>query len=336
MWLGVCLLMPETVYSQLPRWLDPRRRDDAPVDLGALKAELARQGINSRGWRLYLDYGDALFLPLARPWIHPNQPFSSGPNAVAYLRLLQACEMDVLPPPGLVASLPQWGVPNERLDSVPPLFFRAAWKAAVANQYEPRAATEFIQELILVGRWFFESGAYEAADSGLLKAGWPALLRRQKSWSLAQAPVVLPGNAPNGDEWNPYIRHVEWGLYRFEALTSAAQLLEEGEAMQHCVGTYANLCRGGVNRIYSVRGRKTGQRIATFSVHYGDHGNGKLAWACEQLSGVKNAEVQADMMIAADAVLRAYFDLPAQTFAKPVMPTLAEEEADDEEWCCVF
>lgn len=85
--------MPEAVYSQLPLWLDPRRRENAPVDPGTLKAELARLGINSRGWRLYLDYGDALFLPLGRPWIHTDQPFSSGPNAVAYLRLLQACEM---------------------------------------------------------------------------------------------------------------------------------------------------------------------------------------------------------------------------------------------------
>jgi hypothetical protein len=329
--------MPEAVYSQLPLWLDPRRRENAPVDPGTLKAELARLGVNSRGWRLYLDYGDALFLPLGRPWIHTDQPFSNGPNAVAYLRMLQACEMDVLPPPGIVASLQSWGVPNSRLDCVPPMFFRAAWKAAVANQYEPRAAAEFIREVVLVGLWFFGTGAYETADSGLLKAGWPALLRRQKAWSLEQAPAVLPRNAPTGDEWNPYIRRVEWGLYRFEALTNAAQLLEEGEAMQHCVGTYPDLCRGGVNRIYSVRERKSGRRIATFSVEYADDGDGKLAWECDQLSGLNNAEIlQPDLIIAADAVLRAYFDLPAQSFAKPVFPKRTADEANEEEWCCDF
>jgi hypothetical protein len=329
--------MPEAIHSHLPLWLDPRRREDAPVDLGTLKSELARQGINSRSWRLYLDYGDALFAPLGRPWIHPDQPFTSGPSAVAYLRLLQACEMDVLPPPGLVASLQFWGVPNVRLDCVPPMFFRAAWKAAVANQYERRAAAEFIREVIFVGLWFFGTGAYETADSGLLKAGWPALLRRQKTCSLEQAPVVLPRNASTGDEWDPYIRRVEWGLYRFEALTNAAQLLEEGEAMQHCVGTYPEYCRCGARRIYSVRERKSGRRMATFSIEYVDYGNGRLAWRFDQLSGLSNAEIlQPDMIIAADAVLRAYFDLPAQTFAKPVLPTTAEDEANEEEWCCDF
>ena len=329
--------MPEAIHRQLPLWLNPRRREEAAVDLCTLKAELARLGVNSRGWRLYLDYGDALFAPLGRPWIHPDQPFSSGPNAIAYLRLLQACEMDVLPPPDLVASLQFWGIPNDRLDSVPPLFFRAAWKAAVANQYEPRAAAEFIREVIFVGLWFFGTGSHETADSGLLKAGWPALLRRQKVWSLEQAPVVLQKIAPTSDEWNPYIRRVEWGLYRFEALTNAAQLQEEGEAMQHCVGTYPDFCRGGVRRIYSVRERKSGHRVATFSVEYVDYGNGTLAWECDQLSGFKNAEIiKPEIVNAADAVLRAYFDLPVHTFAKPVLPVRAEDDANEEEWCCDF
>ena len=329
--------MPEAVHHQLPLWLDPRRREDAPVDLGTLKANLARQGINSRGWRLYLDYGEALFLPLGSPWIHPEQPYSSGPNAVSYLRLLQACEMDVLPPPALVASLQQWRVPNDRLDCVPPMFFRAAWKAAVANQYEPRAAVEFIREVIVVGCWFFGTGTYATADSGLLKAGWPALLRRQQAWSLAQVPVALPNSALTGDEWNPYIRRVEWGVYRFEALTNTAQLIEEGEAMQHCVGTYPDFCRNGMCRIYSVRERKSGRRVATLSIDYVDDGNGSLAWECEQLSGLKNAEiVQQDLFIAADAVLRAYYDLPAQAFAKPTLPAKVEAHFEEEEWCCDF
>jgi hypothetical protein len=187
---------------------------------------------------------------------------------------------------------------------------------------------EFIREVVSVGHWFFGSGTYETADSGLLKAGWPALLRRQKVWSLEQAPVVLRSESPTLDEWNPYVRRVEWGLYRFEALTNAAQLMEEGEAMEHCVGTYADHCRGGVHRIYSVRERKSGRRIATLSVEYIDYGKGHMAWECDQLSGNKNAEiVQLDLILAADAVLRAYQDLPARVFAKPVMPI-------DEENCC--
>ena len=323
--------MSEAVHNQLPLWLDPRRREDAPVDLGTLKAELARLGINSRGWRLYLDYGDALFSPLSRPWIHPDQPFTSGPNAVTYLRLLQSCEMDVLPPPALVASLPFWDVPKERVDGVPPLFFRAAWKAAVANQYEASTETEFIREVIAVGRWFFGTGAYETADPGLLKAGWRVLVKRQKAWSLEPADADLPNRLSTNDEWNPYVRSVEWGLYRFEALTTAAQLLKEGEAMQHCVGTYADYCRGGVLRIYSVRERKSGRRVATFSVEYVDYGNGTLSWECDQFSGLMNSQIlQQDLIVAADAVLRTYFDLPARIFKQPVLSAKRVDEFEEE------
>ncbi len=132
------------------------------------------------------------------------------------------------------------------------------------------------------------------------------------------------------------IRRVEWGLYRFDALTNAEQLREEGEAMQHCVGTYPDYCPSGVRRIYSVRERKSGRRVATFSLEYVNSGDGTRAWVCDQLSGLKNAEVvQKDLVFAADAVLRAYFDLPVHDFAKPVLPvkTVNEEEG---EWCFDF
>ncbi len=328
--------MPNVEHSQLQHWLDPRHRENETVDLGSLKAELTRLGINGRGWRLYLDYGDALFLPLGRPWIHPDQPFTTGPNAVAYLRLLQACEMDVLPPQDLVASLQFWDVPSKRLDRIPPLFFRTAWKAAVANQYTGQGSEEFVREVILVSQWFFGTGTHETINSGSLKSGWPELLRRQQSWMLEQKLMVSSGSKPTGDEWNPYIRRVEYGLYRFEALTNASQLAEEGYAMQHCVGSYAPYCLGGVRRIYSVRERKSGRQIATLSLEYVDYGNGTLVWECDQLSGLKNAEIlQPDLINAADAVLRAYFDLPANTFSKPVLPTEVKENAD-EEWCCDF
>ena len=327
--------MLEAAHHQFPQWLNPGRRSDAQVDLGTLKASLARQGVNSRGWRLYLDFGDALFSRLGRPWIHDDQPFTSGPNALAYLRLLQACEMDVLPPPELVASLQMWPLPNNRLDTIPPLFFRAAWKASVANQYEHIDAAELIMELTSVASWFFASGAYETVAPGLLKAGWPSLLRRQKAWALEQGHEIPAIADPADDEWNPYIRHIEWGLYRFEALTNARQLREEGEAMQHCVGNFTDCCRSGIKRIYSVRERKSGRRMATLSVAYIANGNGVLAWEFDQLSGRKNAEVlPQEMFFAADAVLRNFFDLPGHAFSKPVWPARPIEE--EGEWCCDF
>lgn len=322
--------MPEAGHRLLPFWCNPRQAQDLPLELGVLKKQLAEQGVNNRGWRLYLDYGDAIFSPLGLPWICPDMPYICAPNALAYLCLLQACEMDVLPPPDLVASMPLWGIPQDRLSAIPPLFFRAAWKASVANQYEQRESAAFIRELVMLCQWFFASGTYITADSTLLKAGWSALLRRHQAWQLERAPAPLPGV----DEWNPFVRRVEWGQYRFEALTNSAQLKAEGEAMQHCVATYDEPCLADENRVFSVRHRKTGQRIATLSL-FCEVLDGQHHWSLEQLQGVKNAALeQTDLWIATDAVLRAFLDLPASAFRKPVIAKTQKES--QEAWCCDF
>jgi hypothetical protein len=45
-------------HTQLANWLDIPV-EDAGVDLGRIKKALAERGVNARGWRLFLDYGDA-------------------------------------------------------------------------------------------------------------------------------------------------------------------------------------------------------------------------------------------------------------------------------------
>ncbi len=50
-------------------------------------------------------------------------------HQVACIRILPTCEMDVLPPRELVASIRHWRIPGDLLDVVPPMFVRAAWKA---------------------------------------------------------------------------------------------------------------------------------------------------------------------------------------------------------------
>ena len=54
------------------------------------------------------------------------------------MKLLAACEMDLLPPWDLVESMSRWAIPGNRLDAVPPLFFRALWKGCAAVGYEHR------------------------------------------------------------------------------------------------------------------------------------------------------------------------------------------------------
>ncbi len=311
--------MPAVTHCKLPRWLDPGRKPDAKLDLGALKAALSDRGVNGRGWRLYLDYGDAIFDPLGEPWVDDELPLSSALNALAWLRLLQACEMDVLPPPEVVASVADWSIPGQRLEEIPPHFLRAVWKSAVAAQYEEQSLAEFIRrEVIPVSEWLFGNAIHIDADPALFRSTWPALVRRATVASARQQRLVAGDAASIGqDEWNPYVRRVEWGRFTFLALTTAAQLKEEGEAMNHCVGDYAENCCSGITRIYSVRERRSGKRVATCSLELVTYGPEGYVWEHDQVQGSCNSEVSPDVRTAVDAVLRSYFELPLSCFQIP-------------------
>jgi hypothetical protein len=273
-------------------------------DFGELKETLSRRGVNSRGWRLYLDYGDALFLPLGRAWIDPeNHPLSAPHNAIAWLRLLQACEMDVLPPVQLVRSVAAWKVPGVRLERIPPLFLRAAWKACIEAEYRLGRLRPFVRdEIIPVARWFFESGAYLKAEESQLKAGWNWLARR---WAEANpASLDAPPAAAPDLRWRPAVRRVEWRMWRFEALDTPEALWAEGEAMRHCIADYGERLLPEMLIAYSVRHRRSGERIATLTVRETAPG----AWMIDDIRGPDNAAVSEDVVQAAHAVVQALED----------------------------
>jgi len=278
-------------HALLPSWLGTSQPDQTA--LAPIKQALAERGVNARAWRLYLDYGDALFTPLDEVWIDPASPDASVTNAVSYLKLLQACEMDVPPPLALAKSLPVWEIPDMDLSRVPPLLLRAAWKATAAAEYTGDDLTQFVdRKIVPVARWFFHSGACQTTDGNLLKAGWDSLAKRREAWVVEQRRL-------DQREWAMPVRWLEWDAYRFVGLTSKAALAEEGEAMYHCVGDYGDDCRTRPLRIYSVRYRASGRRVATLSVAMDRAG----AWDIDQLKGVRNGEVEARVWHAVAALL---------------------------------
>jgi len=80
--------------------------------------------------------------------------------------------------------------------------------------------------------------------------------------------------------------------YTFVALRTAQELVVEGEAMDHCVGTYAGAVAQGHCAIFSVR--LAGRRVATLEVGPG-YGRGD-ALVVRQLQGCANAPVARDVI----------------------------------------
>ena len=298
--------LPELWHLYLSLWVSHPLAANGThqTALGKLKQAVMSQGINSRGWRLYLDYGDAIFDQLGRPWIVLGQSSQANEiNALAFLRLLQACEMDVLPPTVLLRSMSFWEIPGNRLDLIPPAFFRAAWKMCIVGQYAGAHVETFVETRIVpVCRWFFATRQYIEADHNQLKAGWALLERRYHEFLAARqrSEVQQPSAAPSPDEWLTPVLHAECDGLLFTALTSEAALQAEGESMAHCIGGYAPRCRSSALRVYSVAHCQTRQRLATLTVLYS---RDSQSWQLDDMKGPKNAAVGDELVAAAFGLL---------------------------------
>ena len=262
---------------------------------GVLKQHLADLGVNSRGWRLFLDYGVALFEPLGPAWRDAKGPHGLGANEICWLKVLQACEMDVPPPPELVRSVAQWALPGNRLDALPPLFLRAAWKACVEAQYGDDGIDDFIDTSVIpLARWFFAGDAHRTTSGARLKAGWESLVRLRRESVDVEARKLGP------EEWPPIVRRFDSGGFRMLALCSQRALAEEGMEMSHCVGIYADRCRTEPLRIFSIRNLRSGARVATLSVLETKPG----VWNFDQIKGPHNAAVDIAVWQEADNLLQ--------------------------------
>ncbi len=292
-------MLPELRHTQLWTWLErsipAQQRANQHLDI--LKATLLAHGVNSRGWRLYLDYGDAIFDKLGKPWVAEDWLYTSGANAVAFLCLLQACEMDVLPPATLVRSMPQWQIPENRLRHVPPGFFRAAWKMCTVGEYTGTPIESLVEARIVpVCQWYFDTQQHEKPDANLLKAGWAALEARYLECvrDKKAREAVRADSGGRQAEWVTPVHSAEMDQYCFTALHNSAELKEEGQKMAHCIGSYAARCRHSSLRAFSVRSQKSGERIATLTVFYSPQSRN---WQMDQIHGPSNSQVAEQVIV---------------------------------------
>lgn len=113
-------------HTWLAYWLDASDEKLPQGDAKTLRALLATHGVSAKGTRLYFEYGDPLYEPLGSVWIQPHNRDHSRASALAWLKLLQACEMDIAPPPAFARAIAECGRPEDGLESIPVALFRAA------------------------------------------------------------------------------------------------------------------------------------------------------------------------------------------------------------------
>ncbi|HID29073.1 MAG TPA: hypothetical protein EYP19_03615, partial [Desulfobacterales bacterium] len=263
-------------HSLMMYLLDLTEKLDEKVDMGVLKKAMKARGVNQRGWRLYANYGDRLFMPVLK---RATRNFAA--QAIAWIRVLQACEMDVPPPLHLCKAVTSWPLSGATTADIPPLFLKAVWKAAVCKEYLEDEVQIFLQEEVaFVATWYFSQGGKELLSDAQLKAGWEAI------WKIYEEDLRKPQNSQRAS-WNSWVNRVEYDGYVFEALTSATALYLEGREMQHCIASYTHECRLGMHRVYAVTEKRTGARAATITVGL----NTANVWEVDEVHGAKNDEV---------------------------------------------
>lgn len=256
---------------------------EASPALDEIKAVLAAVGINQRGWRLLLSFGDALLVPLM-PDDHavasPSMP--SLQTICALLRLIQHCEMDVLPPPELTRAWMRMRFPSARQDlgDVPVGLFRASWLEAVRRQYEGYAFDLLLaEELPSVVRWYF--ALPQPLSTQQLKSPWRWFHSQSENWSIRCEQHL------SFDVWAPILpTPVTSGPLCIIELLSPASVEDEARSMRHCIETCIPDCDRGDYRVFSIQVGSTGERVATVGMVNDDR-----VWIIDDVRGQDNEDV---------------------------------------------
>lgn len=175
----------------------------------------------------------------------------------------------------------------------------ALWFAREAPLKEKRAKSykrrNVNQHRRLVALWAWCSMHVDPAQSFIAtpwrsEMQWKAARDAASQWLSALYLPLYLGDRPIADTW---LNDGEVDGYEFIALRTRNDVLQEAQAMSHCVAGYGQDLADNYTRLWSVR--RNGERVATLAL---DAGASSLP-QIRELSGPSNAQVSLAMLIAA-------------------------------------
>lgn len=271
--------MSAPVPTLLELFADPQ--DCKQLTPGQLRELFKRADVGSRAWRLYCEVGDALVAPLANLLRGVGRTVARQ-EVLAFLRLVQAGEMDVPPPRQMVAALTRLQLPRPMLERVPAYIFRALWKETAQRCYRCEPVDSWLREEAMpLIEWFVRNRLDEVMDANRQRARWQQFDQHWTDWAYA------PGQPGGTRCWAAVMRRFETGPFVALELCDERALHAEGVAMSHCVANWTGKCMREAVHIFSIRERKTNSRLATLAVTPHD----ALGWQCVQFKGERNASV---------------------------------------------
>ena len=173
---------------------------------------------------------------------------------------------------------------------------------------EDRVATaHFIEEdRYSLGDWI-RANLDDETPEVLERRQYTGLVGRARQWHVQANRYNYRMNHDANATWKSSIEETIYmdGM-SVVPLSTGALLIEEGEIMHHCVGTYAYKCKNGNARIFSIRGPAKGtggerDRIGTLELNPHDG-----EWKINQLLGPRNTQVSDEIRKVAQSIANRY------------------------------
>ena len=133
---------------------------------------------------------------------------------------------------------------------------------------------------------------------------WQTLLARAERWHrqyLQDLNLDLHPMTPEGlrSTWDSTIQDIEIGGFRFNALTTGADLAETGRVMGNCLASYWIQCLRGESRVFTATSGKQPTAAVQVSQQYG-------SWKAVQLESARRAPIPDGLRSAASRLASAY------------------------------
>jgi hypothetical protein len=249
-------LLPLVYVALVDKALDPKAD---PVR--TLYCRVLEAGLGKAAWRYLAKHGTRFLRPA---W----EAAGDGSRLRTALEVLRVLEGAGLPPPppasALRAIFPNWPADRRRR-------FRPGWcevagevlGVALREADRVRASHEFdgyLQELRGVVRW--ARAERPALGKQQRRAGWRPLVR--KALERERVESVCKFRGP--ESWDSAVGEFCTERYLVVPLDTSRALVEESLAMRNCAASMYGECLLDVTRLFSVRDRCSGKRLATIGL----------------------------------------------------------------------
>jgi PcfJ-like protein len=202
-------------------------------------------------------------------------------------------------------------------------------RAAFAASRRARRKTRFVSdELSLIMEWFKD--ARPRLDANQQKAAWTWFVRQREEWHTHE--LDRKRAATEYKEWLSLIDNFTHDDFELVALTNSHALCEEAHLLHHCVNQYTDRCTSGFSRIFSLRVKESGERIATVELTNCGYKPGSSEWnghnwTLSQVKGKYNQSsgLTAQAMAAVEALKAKYQELALAVSCPPPEDNDADE-----------